>query len=197
MLLALGVAVYFDGRTDLHPLKTTKLLEGSGEKEMTDPTPEPTVEPAAEAPKTAPKAAPREETVPTAETHPGRVQLIVRISVPIRNHTPWKAMVAELEMHTRREPGCIHYAFGQIEGSATEFYVVEEYISVEALNTHSNSPYFRRLVPALGKISSTISVQKVFPLCPQPLKQDRSLQLGLVGLAAGVVGGVLVAKCLA
>lgn len=106
-------------------------------------------------------------------------------------------MANELETYTRREPGCIHYAFGQIEGSETEFYVVEEYVTVAALDTHSNSDYFQRLVPVMGKISSTISVQKVFPLKPQPLAHDRSVQCGLAGLTVGVLGTMLLGKWLA
>eukprot|EP00730_Choanoeca_flexa_P014837 TRINITY_DN6630_c0_g2_i1.p1 TRINITY_DN6630_c0_g2~~TRINITY_DN6630_c0_g2_i1.p1 ORF type:complete len:366 (+),score=74.10 TRINITY_DN6630_c0_g2_i1:97-1194(+) len=202
--LAEWVAVFFDGRSDLHPLKTTKLLDGrevdevKSEASITNGHAEPKSVVKEEPSKTKPEApkatASRGVVAPTAETHPGRVQLIVRASVPWRNQTAWKAMAKELEVYTRAEPGCLHYAFGQIEGSETEFYVVEEYRRVADLDIHSNSSYFKRLVPAMGKVSSTLSVQKVFPLNPQAEKKDRSFLYGAAGLVVGIASGVALAK---
>lgn len=94
------------------------------------------------------------------------MHLLVRISVPKRNQIAWEAMARELTQMSREEPGCLRYSFARLEGSETEFFVIEEYTSQEALDIHSNSSYFKRLVPAMGKISSTISVEKALPLHP-------------------------------
>ncbi|EDQ86885.1 uncharacterized protein MONBRDRAFT_33673 [Monosiga brevicollis MX1] len=200
--LAEWIAVYFDGKKELHPLLTTKKQDkahsssdsksGDAAKTASSDKNEATEAKAAEAPKPAAQSTstPRPH-VPTAETHRDqRVQLVVRASVPWRNQVQWKAMVKELELASRAEPGCINYAFGQIEGSETEFFVLEEYKTVADLERHSNSEHFTRLVPAMGRVSSTLSVQKVFPLHPQPLAARGSVVPAVLG---GVVAGAALA----
>lgn len=184
--LAEWTAVFVDNKKELHPLLTTKKVDGREVEEADAKPPKAT---AAKSNKESETSVVPTATVPTAEGHEGPVHLIVRITVPVRNQTAWKLTVRELEKYSRQEPGCVRYHFGQIEGSETEFYVIEEYTSVEALNIHSNSPYFQALVPALGKMSSTLSVEKVFPINPQPIVA-KSTGLDATTLVVGVCLGL-------
>lgn len=87
-------------------------------------------------------------------------------------------------------------SFAKIEGSDTEYFVVEEYTSVKALDIHSNSAHFKRLVPAMGKLSSTISVEKAFPLVPEKASGGCSLVKMAGAFTLGALGAFAATKAL-
>eukprot|EP00043_Microstomoeca_roanoka_P012069 m.115924 g.115924 ORF g.115924 m.115924 type:complete len:367 (+) comp15381_c1_seq1:107-1207(+) len=197
--LAEWVAVYVDNKADLHPLLTTKKLDARFTEEATAQGAQETK--AGEDTKEEKKAV---ATKPPPSTHgsqppqmfastSGKVHLLVRISVPSRNQTAWSAMARELTEFTRKEPGCIRYSFAQVEGSETDFFVVEEYTSVQALEIHSSSEYFKRLVPAMGKISSTTAVLKAFPLHPDERPVYQSALSFTPALITSFVAGAVIA----
>lgn len=89
--LAEWIAVYVDNKPELHPLLTTKKVEASGAvvQEEGKGVPAETTAPAA-------AAAPKPHTVKPTTDEPmpkGRVHLIVRMSVPVRNQIAFTAMV--------------------------------------------------------------------------------------------------------
>ena len=90
--LAEWIAVYVDNKPELHPLKTTKNVDGRdvAHKE------EPKKKKGAKNDKAASDSKPVASKAPAnaAPAPEGKVHLIVRMSVPVRNQTAWTAMVS-------------------------------------------------------------------------------------------------------
>lgn len=147
--LAEWVAVFIDGRKDLHPLKTTKLQDKVAAS-------------AAEEARLANKS-----IVMAAAAK--RVHLVVTILVPLANQTAWKSLVEEMTTETRQEHGCIYYSFASVAGASETFQVVELWETQAALDAHSTSAHFTRIVPAMGKLASTQSVVNSSPVMTVPL----------------------------
>lgn len=84
--------MYVDQKPELHPLKTTKNVDGREvqHKEEKLKKKEAKKDKAAAAAADAKPAAAPVKTAPSPE---GKVHLIVRMSVPVRNQTAWTAMV--------------------------------------------------------------------------------------------------------
>jgi len=158
MRLAEWVAVFVDGRKDMHPLKTSKLTTGFDIERG--------VFRAAEngaAVKTMRQQLPEDMSSAPPAGGP-RVHLIVSMTLTAsENADRFTALAAELTSHTHREAGCINYQFTRDCAQSDRFIVVEEYASERDLWIHSNAPYFLRIVPELGKLSKTNLVTKLHP----------------------------------
>eukprot|EP00051_Salpingoeca_urceolata_P029110 m.6388 g.6388 ORF g.6388 m.6388 type:complete len:655 (+) comp2625_c0_seq1:122-2086(+) len=137
------VAVFFDRRADLHPLLTTKKQAAA----------------AAEAKGKEAAASYEAEVAQLVKDKAAPVHLVVSIRVPRPNQESWLAMVKELVAISRKEVGCLHYAFARVDGDPTLFRVVELWETAAKLDKHSNSLHFKRLVPAMGKLSETLALE--------------------------------------
>lgn len=62
------------------------------------------------------------------------------------------AMYDELVKETRKEVGCISYNLFQDKDNKDILTMIEEWESVEALESHKNSEHFTRIVPKIGKL---------------------------------------------
>lgn len=65
-----------------------------------------------------------------------------------------KALAKELVEATRQEDGCIQYELLQAEEDGLHLVMQEAWSSQEALDQHSSSEHFTRLVPQLAALCS-------------------------------------------
>ena len=63
-----------------------------------------------------------------------------------------KALAEELVTATRQEAGCIRYELLQEEGNALHLVMQETWTSQTALDSHSSSEHFTRIVPLLAAL---------------------------------------------
>jgi quinol monooxygenase YgiN len=63
-----------------------------------------------------------------------------------------KAILLELIEPTRQETGCIKYELLQNQSDPTEFTIVEEWASDEALQAHGNSAHLKTAVSKLENV---------------------------------------------
>jgi NAD(P)H dehydrogenase (quinone) len=130
--LAEWVAVYVDGRKNLHPQLTTKQAD---------------------------RDAAGEGKVTVGGTHclvP--VNVIVTKEVPVEAQAKWLEMAAEITAATRLEDGCFTYKFVKKSEGKTRFVIVEEWASMAHLEAHFETPHFKRLVPQMDAISTNVSI---------------------------------------
>jgi PTH1 family peptidyl-tRNA hydrolase len=74
-------------------------------------------------------------------------------------------LVSELVALTREENGCIEYVFCESDADADEVAFFEAWESDEALDAHSNSEHFKRIVPQIGAlVVGEMTVSKFKPL---------------------------------
>jgi quinol monooxygenase YgiN len=74
-------------------------------------------------------------------------------------------LVSELVALTREENGCIEYVFTESNTDADEVAFFEAWESEAALDAHSNSEHFTRLVPQIGAlIVGDMTVSRFKPL---------------------------------
>ena len=59
----------------------------------------------------------------------------------------------ELVQFSRKEEGCLAYDLFQDEKDSSILAVIEEWESKEALEKHTNSQHFTKLVPMLGELT--------------------------------------------
>ena len=85
----------------------------------------------------------------------------------LKDGTPaeFKLLAQELVDLTRQEDGCIQYELLQANDDALHLVMQENWASQEALDTHSASAHFTRIVPQLAA------------LCAQPPEVDAYTQL--------------------
>jgi len=63
-------------------------------------------------------------------------------------------VLEELIAATVQEEGCVNYNFCQSTASADEFAIIETWETQEALDVHSVSEHFSRLVPQLADLAT-------------------------------------------
>lgn len=64
-------------------------------------------------------------------------------------------LYGELVNASRNEKGCIEYELYQDKKDSYILVVVEEWESDEALKNHKDSEHFKRIVPMIGKLTSS------------------------------------------
>jgi NAD(P)H dehydrogenase (quinone) len=135
--LAEWVAVFVDGRKSMHPQLTTKQAERDADAKLTEEA----------------------KIVNVGGSHclvP--VNVIVTKEVPVEAQAKWLEMAAECSAATLREEGCFTYKFVKKTEGTTRFVIVEEWASMAHLEAHFETPHFKRLVPQMDAISSTVSI---------------------------------------
>lgn len=65
-----------------------------------------------------------------------------------------RPMFEEMIESTRNEEGCVEYRLFIDEEDISHFIFIEEWESKEALDRHSNSDHFTRLIPKIKEYSS-------------------------------------------
>jgi len=86
------------------------------------------------------------------------VRVVAEKIIQTENLDAFMKLNAEMIAETRKENGCILYAFHQNEDDPTHFSYIETWASRADLEAHFNSEHFKRLVPQLGELSETKSV---------------------------------------
>ncbi|KAA8491862.1 5-dehydro-2-deoxygluconokinase [Porphyridium purpureum] len=87
--------------------------------------------------------------------------LHVTLECPDAVESAFLKLANELAVHSRKEVGCISYSFARSCDNPRHFMVVERFASVEALDVHSNSEHFKRIVPRFEELGvRTLSAQK-------------------------------------
>lgn len=88
------------------------------------------------------------------------VHVVVTKEVNVSDQKEWIAMANELSKNTWEEKGCISYTFCKKvnDHDLNKFNIVEKWASMADLEAHFQSEHFKRLVPAMDKISETISI---------------------------------------
>jgi quinol monooxygenase YgiN len=130
-------------------------------------------------------------TVPALQLPATGLDLVVDVEVPVENQAAFEAIAAEAAAETRREPGCLYYAFTRVRGAEpnTRFQVlslgivlydvgffpfrnplicskvIEAWASSEALQAHAASAHMARLGPQLRTLGA-LKLTKVAAFFP-------------------------------
>lgn len=72
------------------------------------------------------------------------------------------SLLDELVRETRKEEGCILYEVFQDINAPKVITIIEEWESEKALEKHSASPHFTRLVPGIGELCETKSEINIY-----------------------------------
>lgn len=88
------------------------------------------------------------------------VHVIVVKDVPSDSQREWLEMANELSRFTWKEAGCLAYTFIRSASESTRFFIVEEWESKSHLEAHFETEHFKRLVPKMDAISSTINIDQ-------------------------------------
>lgn len=81
------------------------------------------------------------------------IGVVARILVVDGEQADFEAAMQELAAEVRAsEPGCLLYEVYRKAGSATEYVVMERYVSQEAMEAHARSEHFQRMVPRLAPL---------------------------------------------
>lgn len=62
----------------------------------------------------------------------------------------YHALMAELAAASRKEEGCMAYHLLQSDSDPRVHLLIEQWKDEQALDTHSKTPYFQRIVPQLS-----------------------------------------------
>lgn len=82
--------------------------------------------------------------------------LIVNFTVAEANLEEAKRLIAQLEEHTRREPGCVEYRGHQSTDDPCRFVFYELYRDQAALDAHRATPHYAKFAAgALVKMMAT------------------------------------------
>ena len=84
--------------------------------------------------------------VARAEVLPGQTDAYIRLA-------------KELETLSRREDGCIAYTLHRSTDDPSVFVVIEQWIDRQAIEAHNASEHFRRIVPQLGAMRRSGTVE--------------------------------------
>lgn len=84
--------------------------------------------------------------VARAEVQPGQTDAYIRLA-------------KELETLSRREDGCIAYTLHRSTDDPSVFVVIEQWIDRQAIEAHNASEHFRRIVPQLGAMRRSGTVE--------------------------------------
>eukprot|EP00515_Schizochytrium_aggregatum_P020193 CAMPEP_0202118874 /NCGR_PEP_ID=MMETSP0965-20130614/43367_1 /ASSEMBLY_ACC=CAM_ASM_000507 /TAXON_ID=4773 /ORGANISM="Schizochytrium aggregatum, Strain ATCC28209" /LENGTH=852 /DNA_ID=CAMNT_0048688797 /DNA_START=56 /DNA_END=2618 /DNA_ORIENTATION=+ len=144
--LAEWIAYFVDMRRGMHPLLTTKAADQA-------------------------KAAGTVKPDATAEDLPKPVHVVVVKDVPLENQEKWLKMAEELAMNTWRERGCLQYNFVRSGDTDNRFIITEQWSSRACLEDHFNTEHFKRLIPAMDDISTTVSLD----ICSDALGRRQQL----------------------
>lgn len=74
------------------------------------------------------------------------IVLVVLMTVKPGTEEECRRLIATLEQHTRREPGCIQYKGLQAKTNPAQFVMYEEYKDEVALEAHRSSDYYKQFV---------------------------------------------------
>lgn len=81
------------------------------------------------------------------------IAVVARLVCVEGQQDAFEAAMAELAAEVRAaEPGCLLYQVFRKEGSATEYCVLERYVSREAFEAHGRTPHFLRIAPRLAPL---------------------------------------------
>jgi quinol monooxygenase YgiN len=73
-----------------------------------------------------------------------RIQVVAQIFAQAEQEARLKALLLELVEPTRKEAGCLSYQLWQSPVAPTEFVFVEEWVSLEAMEAHLDSPHVQQ-----------------------------------------------------
>ncbi|MBR8836451.1 MAG: antibiotic biosynthesis monooxygenase [Stigonema ocellatum SAG 48.90 = DSM 106950] len=83
------------------------------------------------------------------------IRVVARVVALPEKVEALKAVLLELIEPTRQEAGCIKYELLQNQSDQTDFTVVEEWASDDALDTHSVSDHMKAVGAKLGGLVAT------------------------------------------
>ena len=75
------------------------------------------------------------------------IHAVVTKEVPEAGQQEWIATAAKFASETRREKGCIRFAYLRVKGSTTRFMLCEEWENRQALERHFETEHFALAVP--------------------------------------------------
>jgi quinol monooxygenase YgiN len=79
------------------------------------------------------------------------IGLVVTLKVKDGMQAQFEAAMAELIPQVRtKEPGTISYTMTRKQGSTTEYVMMEQYASDDAIKAHESAPHFQAALPKLG-----------------------------------------------
>lgn len=87
-----------------------------------------------------------------------RIHVIVVKEVPPERQDEWLDMAEELSIATLSEPGCISYDFIRSSTNENRFLIVEEWESQPYLDAHFETAHFRKMVPLMDGMSTTLEL---------------------------------------
>jgi len=87
------------------------------------------------------------------------VRKIARIKAMAEQSDQLRAALAELELHTRQERGCVEFAFFQAISDQSKFVLLEQFASPAAFQAHMELPHTRAFFAA--KLVESVSAVDV------------------------------------
>ena len=85
------------------------------------------------------------------------VLLIAKNTVKQGKQQAFLELAKEMIVQTRKESGCISYDLVSVQNDSQQYYFIEKYADMQALEAHRATMHFQTLVPQLAKLREKAS----------------------------------------